>query len=201
VDVAASASGAFFIAEQGGNRIRRVDASGQIARIAGTGGPRYGGDGMGAAAGLVNAPQAVELMPSGTELLVADTDNNRLRYIAIPGHAARLAFAPLTASLTAPLKRVTVKVKNRKSRTLVVSDRAIPLRASKASDVEVVISTKKGKRVAQFARHIGSGAVSLHLPGALRSGKLRLKKDHYVLSMTAIAAAESARHDMELIVK
>jgi hypothetical protein len=42
----------------------------------------------------------------------------------------------------------------------------------------------------------------LRLPvHSLRSGKCRLKKDHYVLSMTATAGTESARHSIELIVK
>jgi hypothetical protein len=35
----------------------------------------------------------------------------------------------------------------------------------------------------------------------LRSGKHRLKKDHYVLSMTATTGTESASHSMELIVE
>jgi hypothetical protein len=34
-----------------------------------------------------------------------------------------------------------------------------------------------------------------------RSGKHRLKKDHYVLSMTATAGTKSAHNSMELIVK
>jgi hypothetical protein len=39
------------------------------------------------------------------------------------------------------------------------------------------------------------------MPRALRTGKHRLKKDHYVLSMTATAGSESATHSIELIVK
>jgi sugar lactone lactonase YvrE len=201
VDVAAIPSGGFFVTEQGGNRIRRVDASGQIARLAGTGGPRYGGDGLGAASGLLNAPQAVELMPSGAEVLVADTDNNRIRYIAIPGQATRLAFAPLAASITAPLQKVAITVNKRNRRTLVVSDRAIGFRVTKQGRVTVAIATKKGRKVASFATRFRAGANAVHLPKSLRSGKRRLKKDHYVLSMTATAGTESARHSMELVVK
>jgi trimeric autotransporter adhesin len=201
VDVAAIPSGGFLVAEQGGNRIRRVDASGRIARLAGAGGPRYGGDGLAAVSGLLNAPRGVELMASGTEVLVADSDNNRIRYIAIPGQATRLAFAPLTGSFTAPLKKVTITVNKLKRRTLVVSDRAIPFRITKASDVLTAISNKKGRKIARFARQVGPGANSIHLPNSLRSGKSRLKKDHYVLSMTATAGTESARHSIELIVK
>jgi DNA-binding beta-propeller fold protein YncE len=201
VDVAAIPSGGFLVAEQGGHRIRRVDSSGQIARLAGTGGPRYGGDGLPAASGLLNAPRAVELMPSGAEVLIADTDNNRVRYIAIPGQATRLAFAPTTGSITAPLKKIAITLNKRKRRILVVSDRAIEFRATKESEVAVAISTKTGRKIGRLTGHAGAGANALHLPKSLRTGKDRLKKDHYVLSMTATAGSESASHSMELIVK
>lgn len=52
-----------------------------------------------------------------------------------------------------------------------------------------------------FATRFHSRANALHLPGKLRSGKWRLTKDHYVLSMTATAGTESARHSMELVGK
>jgi sugar lactone lactonase YvrE len=202
VDVAAIPSGGFFVAEQGGNRIRRVDASGQIARLAGAGGPRYGGDGLAAASGLLNAPHGVELMPSGAEVLVADTDNNRVRYIAIPGQATRLAFAPTTGTVTMDLKKRTVGTKNHRRRILVVSAKAITFRITKESDIVVAISTKKGRPVSRLVPgRFGAGLVALHLPRALRTGTHRLKKDHYVLSMTAMAGSESASHSMELIVK
>lgn len=202
VDVAAIPSGGFLIAEQGGHRIRRVDASGQIARLAGSGAPRYGGDGLTAASGLLNAPRAVELMPSGAEVLVADTDNNRVRYIAIPGQATRLAFAPTTAKVTMNLAKRTVGTENHKRRVLVVSAKAITFRITKESDIVVAISTKKGRSVSRLVvGRSGTGLVAWHMPRALRTGKHRLKKDHYVLSMTATAGSESATHSIELIVK
>jgi hypothetical protein len=202
VDVAAIPSGGFLFSEQGGNRIRRVDASGQITRLAGAGGPRYGGDGLPAASGLLNAPRAVELMPSGAEVLIADTDNNRIRYIAIPGQATRLAFAPTTGSVTMNLERRTVGTKEHRRRVLVVSAKAITFRLTKESDIVAAISTKKGRRVSRLVPgRFGTGLVALHLPRALRTGKHRLKRDHYVLSMTATAGSESASHSVELIVK
>jgi DNA-binding beta-propeller fold protein YncE len=202
VDVAAIPSGGFLIAEQGGHRIRRVDSSGQIAPLAGTGGPRYGGDGLPAASGLLNAPRAVELMPSGAEVLVADTDNNRVRYIAIPGQATRLAFAPTTGTVTMNLEKRTIGTQKHKRRILVVSAKAIAFRITKESDLVVAISTKKGRKVGRLAvGRPGAGLTAWHLPRALRTGKRRLKKDHYVLSMTATAGSESATHSMELIVK
>jgi hypothetical protein len=141
-------------------------------------------------------------MPSGAEVLVADTDNNRVRYIAIPGQATRLAFAPTTGTVTMDLKKRTVGTKNHRRRILVVSAKAITFRITKESDIVVAISTKKGRPVSRLVPgRFGAGLVALHLPRALRTGTHRLKKDHYVLSMTAMAGSESASHSMELIVK
>jgi hypothetical protein len=201
VDVSAIPAGGFFVAEAGGNRIRRVDAAGTIARLAGTGGPRYGGDGRPAAAGLLNAPRAVELMPSGFEILVADSDNNRLRYIAIPGQASRLALAPLEASVLAPLRKATIKVKGRKRRIRVVADTPIPYELTKDARVVIRIATKRGKPMAGLVTRVKAGRNVLRLPPFLRRGKRRLAKDHYVLTMTVASGLESATGSLELIVK
>ncbi|MFL5842340.1 MAG: hypothetical protein ACJ77Z_17980 [Thermoleophilaceae bacterium] len=49
--------------------------------------------------------------------------------------------------------------------------------------------------------HFGPGARALHLPNALRAGKRRLKRDHYVLGMTATTGSASAAASLELVVK
>lgn len=202
VDIAAGPQGGFFIAEQGGNRIRHVDTQGNIARLAGTGGPRFGGDGHPAAGALLNAPRAIELMPSGNELLIADTDNNRIRYIAIPGQSSLLAVAPLKLSVTAPLVKVKRTVKGKKRRTLVVTNVPLSFRVSKETDLVLRIRTKKGGRLVKtLSTHAGAGAGAVHLPRSLRSGKRRLKKDHYVVGVTAKAGTAIAVSSMELVVK
>jgi hypothetical protein len=48
---------------------------------------------------------------------------------------------------------------------------------------------------------IAAGAGAIHLPTALRSGKRRPKKDHYVLGMSATTGSESAAASVELVVK
>ena len=197
VDVAAMPQGGFFVAEQGGNRVRRVDAQGTITRVAGTGGPRYGGDGRAAAGSLLNAPHAVELMPSGSDLLIADTDNNRVRYVAIPGQASLLAIAPLKTSIRAPL----VKVTREKHHVLVVRDVKIAFRVTKEADLTLRIRTKRGRPVKTLKTHVGPGEGAVHLPAALRSGKHRLTKDHYVVGVIAKSGTASAASSVELVVK
>ncbi|MFL5895763.1 MAG: hypothetical protein ACJ76Z_11720, partial [Thermoleophilaceae bacterium] len=72
LDVAAVAGGGFVVAETGGNRVRTVTADGSVLPLAGAGGPRFGGDGGSPVKALLNGPRAVELMPSGTEAVIAD---------------------------------------------------------------------------------------------------------------------------------
>jgi hypothetical protein len=201
VDVAALAGGGFLVSEAGGHRVRQVNASGDIARLAGTGAPRYGGDGGPPASGRLNAPGAVELLPSGFEVLIADTDNNRIRYVAVPGQASHLALAPLRASVRAPLKKKTIVAKQQKRRVLIVSDVAVRLRVTKEADIVTRIVKKRGKQVALLRSHTGPGAGVIHLPAALRSGNRRLTKGHYVLRMSANAGNQSATASLELIVK
>ncbi|MEA2495566.1 MAG: hypothetical protein QOJ29_3477 [Thermoleophilaceae bacterium] len=201
VDVSVLPAGGFFIAEQGGNRIRRVDAQGEIARVAGTGGPRYGGDGHAAGGSLLNAPHGVELMPSGAELLIADTDNNRIRYIAIPGRAARLAMSPLKTPVLAPLYKKKIVVKKKKRRILVVTDVPIEISASAKCRLTIAIATKKGKAVTTIKGTALAGTTAVHLPARLRSGKRRLKKDHYVLRVTATSGSAISTGSLELVVK
>ena len=201
VDVAASGTGGFFVVEAGGNRVRQVNASGRIARVAGAGGPRFGGDGGSAASALFNAPRALESMAGGAELLVADTDNNRVRYLAVPRSASRLAFAPVRTSVTAPLRRTTSTVKGRRQRSLVVRDVPIPITATKPGRLTVNIATRKGRRVVRLRRSVGAGTNILRLPRSRRVGRRRLTKDHYVVTMTLSAGGASATHRMELIVR
>src|SRR5439155_5131728 len=76
--------GSYYIADSGHNRIRRVDANGIIATVAGTGVGGYSGDGGAASAALLFAPQGVALGPDGS-LYIADTFNNRIRRVDTSG--------------------------------------------------------------------------------------------------------------------
>jgi len=81
-DVAVAPDGvSYFIAETGGNRIRRVDASGTITTVAGTGTASFSGDGTAATLATLNGPSGVSVTPGGA-LLIADTTNNRIRLVS-----------------------------------------------------------------------------------------------------------------------
>ncbi len=79
--VAVDRQGHLYIADTMNHRVRRVEAgTATIATIAGTGQPRYGGDGGPAATAALNEPTALAVSNAGI-LYVADQSNNRVRAI------------------------------------------------------------------------------------------------------------------------
>jgi sugar lactone lactonase YvrE len=79
--VVVDALGNLFIADQGNNRVRRVDAaSGVISTVAGNGRAGFSGDGGPALAATLDAPFALSLDPCGN-LFIADAGSGRVREI------------------------------------------------------------------------------------------------------------------------
>ena len=78
--VAVDGSGNVYIADRRNHRIRRVDRSGTITTVAGTGERGFGGDGGPAVAARLNEPTRVALDISGA-LYIADRGNHRIRRV------------------------------------------------------------------------------------------------------------------------
>jgi len=86
----AAVSGDLYIADSGNERIRRVDPSGTISTIAGTGIQGYSGDGGPALAAQFDGPRGLAGDGVGN-LYVADDNNNRVRRIDPSGIMTTLA--------------------------------------------------------------------------------------------------------------
>ncbi len=76
-------SGNLYISDNTNNRIRKVDISGNISTVAGTGTGGFSGDGGAATSAQLNRPTDVEIDGSGN-LYIADTNNHRIRKVAPP---------------------------------------------------------------------------------------------------------------------
>jgi DNA-binding beta-propeller fold protein YncE len=77
------ATGALYVADMLGDRIRRVSATGYIATVAGNGSCAYGGDGGPATRAALCRPHGVAVDPSTGALYVADSLNARVRRVSI----------------------------------------------------------------------------------------------------------------------
>ena len=88
--VAVDAAGILYIADVGNHRVRRVDASGLIHLVAGTGSPGYGGDGGRAVDAQLAEPIAVAVDGSGN-LYIADLRNHRVRRVDAGGRITTVA--------------------------------------------------------------------------------------------------------------
>lgn len=88
--VAVDAAGNVYIADPAYNRVRRIDRSGTITTVAGTGGRGFSGDGGPAVNAMLNAPLGVEL-DGGGRLFISDTWNQRIRMVDRTGVITTIA--------------------------------------------------------------------------------------------------------------
>ena len=88
--VAVDGAGNVYIADTGNRRIRRVDTSGRITTVAGTGGYGYDGDDKPATEAALADPNAVAADASGN-VYIADTYNNRIRRVDTTGRITTVA--------------------------------------------------------------------------------------------------------------
>ena len=82
--VAVDGAGNLYIADASNHRIRRVDSTGTITTIAGTGERRFGGDGGPAIRAQLDAPSGVAVDGAGN-LYIADVGNHRIRKVDSTG--------------------------------------------------------------------------------------------------------------------
>ncbi len=88
--VAVDSEGNLYIADGSTQRIRKVDSSGTISTIAGTGEPGFGGDGGPATEAQLNFPTGVAVDSEGN-LYIADLVNHRIRKVDSSGVISTIA--------------------------------------------------------------------------------------------------------------
>jgi len=89
-DIFEDASGNFYIADRNNNRVRKINTSGIISTIAGTGAAGYTGDGGLATLAKLSHPNGVVVDASGN-VYIADESNNVIRMINTAGIISTIA--------------------------------------------------------------------------------------------------------------
>ena len=89
-DVEADAAGNLYIADASNNRIRKVNPSGTISTVAGTGERGFGGDGGPAGQAKLAGPGGVAVDAAGN-LFIADSSNHRIRKVDPSGIISTVA--------------------------------------------------------------------------------------------------------------
>ena len=89
-DVVVDSSGSIYISEFGNNRVRKVNSSGTISTVAGTGTAGYNGDGIAATTAQLNQPVGIHLDSTGN-LYIGDRTNHRIRKVDTSGTITTIA--------------------------------------------------------------------------------------------------------------
>lgn len=97
--LAVAPDGTIIVSEVYGERVRRIDPSGTVTTLAGTGKAGFSGDGGPANVAQVNTPSGVAVLPDGS-VAFADSFNHRVRKVDA-GLGAPIA-APISAPISAP---------------------------------------------------------------------------------------------------
>ena len=100
-DVAVAHDGTLYVADTYNHRVRKVDTSGRISTVAGTGTPGVAGDGGPATAAELNEPRGLWLDGRG-QLYIADSANNRIRMLSAAGTITTIAGDGGTRQLQHP---------------------------------------------------------------------------------------------------
>ncbi len=95
--VAALPDGGFVLADMFNQRARRVWPDGTITTIAGTGTMTYDGDGGPGTSAAIALPRGIATYPDGV-VLIADSDNNRIRRLALDGTITTVAGTGVAGS-------------------------------------------------------------------------------------------------------
>jgi hypothetical protein len=89
-DVTVDRQGRVYIADEAGQRVRRIDQDGTIETIAGTGTAGFSGDGGPATAAMLRGPRGVAVDDAG-DVLIDDVFNNRIREVTAAGTIVTIA--------------------------------------------------------------------------------------------------------------
>ena len=170
--VAVDGAGNLYIADNFNNRIRKVDATGTISTIAGTGERGFGGDGGPATEARITGPTGVTVDGAGN-LYIADRDNHRIR-VLVP---ARLDFAHFAngASIVSDLVFVNAGSDSIRPALTFYDSQGSRIGADSVVDVteDLMVQEDGSLNVQTEMEPLGELTISTHGRGELMTGSVK----------------------------
>ncbi len=96
--IAVDSTGAVYVADAAGNRVRKITPNGMIQTVAGTGIAGFAGDGGLATSALLNQPYGLAVDSTGN-LYIADLGNARVRKVSLDGSIQTVAGGGLMVAI------------------------------------------------------------------------------------------------------
>ena len=178
--VAVDGAGNLYIADQYNHRIRRVDSTGTITTIAGTGELGFGGDGGPAIQAQLDYPTGVAVDGAGN-LYIADASNHRIRLLTPTATGSSLDFAHFANGTGITSSLVLVNVATRPIRpTLYFYDKeGNPIAAESVVDVmgDLEVTEDGTLTVRKKLAHLGELTISTHGRGEVVTGSVKVVAD------------------------
>jgi len=168
IGVAVDTAGNLYIADAFNNRVRKVNAKGVIATVAGNGDARFSGDRVAATSASLSAPFGVAVDTAGN-VYIADTSNHRVRKVdtsgmitTVAGNRTESFFGDGGAATLASLNFPTGVTVDRADNLFITDQSNHRIRKVNAAGV---ITTVAGNGNAGFSGdHAAATSASLNLP-------------------------------------
>jgi predicted outer membrane repeat protein len=160
--VAVDESGNLYIADTANEVIRKVDHSGTITTVAGTGSTaNYGGDGGPATSAFLNSPTGVAVDGSGN-LFIADSFNNVIRKVTNPSQPLPVASTPtfsLNPGTYSSAQTVTISDTTAGTKIYYTTDGTVPTSASTLYTGTLTVLTSETLQAIATATNYNNSAV------------------------------------------
>jgi sugar lactone lactonase YvrE len=137
--VATDSAGNVYISEYGNNRIRKVNTSGIISTVAGTGTPGFSGDGGLATSAEIDTPRGITV-DEGGNLYISDADNNRIRKVQYQTDPP--AFSPAAGTYTS-VQSVTITDTTAGATIYYTTDGSTPTTSSTEYTTPITVSSSE----------------------------------------------------------
>ena len=189
--VAVDGAGNLYIADQYNNRIRRVDSTGTITTIAGTGERGFSGDSGPATQAQLDDPTGVAVDGAGT-LYIADASNHRIRLLTPTATGSSLDFAHFAngTGITSSLVFVNVSAPQRAGSFTLAGQlvrpalyfydkEGNPIAAESVVDVmgDLEVTEDGTLTVRKKLAHLGELTISTHGRGEVVTGSVQVVAD------------------------